>query len=508
MKRILLGVFTVLVLSFCFLVSVYADEAAPQRGGILRCIRSTFPNVLGYAPEMGPVESIFALPYAEGLTGWDENGNQIPILAESWDVNVKNKTLTWHLRKGVKFHDDSPFNAEAVKWNLQLMKDNFRLTDGELVKSIDVIDEYTVRMNLSEITSIAVINYGWTAMYSPTAFKNNGGKEWARLHPVATGPFKFVEFKRDTFIKYEKNPNYWRKGYPLLDGIETRYIPDPGTAAMMMQKKEAEIWQDVAEVKYVLDLQEKGLKTIWGPGMFWALMPNSLNPKSPYANKKVREALEYALDRNAIAKSLGFGKYEPFVEMAPSSSPAFVQNYNPRPYNPEKAKKLLAEAGYPNGFETKLLALDLNKDVSTAIQTYYAQVGIKVDIDTADLGRYFGALFFQGWNDLALSAAGINPDATDIFIHFGPRPMTFKTKTIAKSPEYLALCEKALQTYDPAAFKAMLKKAVKQGTEDAMITPLYRSAQANVLQTYVHSDHMKIHGVTWYVYKDWMEKQK
>jgi peptide/nickel transport system substrate-binding protein len=507
MKKFLFYVFAVIVLCSSLIVPGWSKEEG-KPGGVLRCLRGTFPSVLGYMPEMFPGDTMFALPIAERLCVWDENGNQIPELAEKWDVDVKNKTITWHLRKGVKFHDGTPFNAEAAKWNYQLLMDNNRLTEGNLVKSVDIVDEYTLRMTLSEITCISVMNYGWAYMFSPTSFKTNGGKEWARTHAVGTGPFKLAEFKRDTFLKYVKNENYWRKGYPLLDGIEMRYIPDPRTAAMMMQRNEADIWHDVSDVKTVLELQKNNFKVAWGPGMFWSILPSSSNPKSPFANKKVREAIEYALDRDTMAKSLGFGQFEPFVQMSPAASPSFVKGYNPRPYNPEKAKKLLAEAGYPNGFETKIITLDLSRDAVTAIQSYLDQVGIKVTIDIADMGRYFGSLFGQGWNDLAFAASGINPDGTDLFVHFGPRPMTFITGTIAKSPEFLKLCEQALHTYDTDGIKVLLRKAVKQGTEDAMITPLYRSAQANVMQSYVHSDYMKIHGVVWNVYKDWMEPKK
>ncbi len=157
-------------------------------------------------------------------------------------------------------------------------------------------------------------------------------------------------------MRYEKNKDYWRKGYPLLDAIEIRWIPDPVTASMMIEKKDADAWEDVNNIKNVVELEQKGLKVNWGPGMLWALLPsNGKDPKSPYANKKVREALEYAIDRPAIAKTLGFGKYEALTQIVPSASPAYNKGYNPRPYNPEKAKQLLAEAGYPNGFDTKML---------------------------------------------------------------------------------------------------------------------------------------------------------
>jgi peptide/nickel transport system substrate-binding protein len=482
-----------------------------QKGGVLRGIRSTFPKVLGYPPEMSPVDSIFVLPVVERLVDWDANGNLIPQLAESWEGDAQHKTVTWHLRKGVRFHDGTAFNAEALKWNFQVGLESGRLTDGQFVKSIDVLDDQTVRMNLTEYTSLAFENYGWQLVLSPTAFKANGGKEWARTHAVGTGPFKLIDFKRDTLIRYEKNSDYWRKDYPLLDAVEIRFVPDPMTAAMSIESKEADIWLDVSNVRQVLDLQQKGLKVNWGPGMFWFIMPNSKDPKSPFANKKVREAIEYALDRPAMAKSLGFGKFEASTQIVPSASPAYVPGYNPRPYGPERARQLLADAGYPNGFETSLLTYDTSasRDIGTALQSYLAAVGIQLKVDVADAGRYYGSVYGpQGFSDLALVQSGINPDGTDVFVHFGPRPMTYRFGNPAKSPEYLSLCEKALKTYDLTAWKKVLNQVVLQGGEDAMIIPIFRSAQAVVMQPFVHSDYMKIHTITWNSYRDWIEKKK
>ena len=129
----------------------------------------------------------------------------------------------------------------------------------------------------------------WANFYSPTAFQKNGGKEWARFNCVGTGPFKQAEFKRDTLVRYEKNKDYWRKGYPLLDAIEIRWIPDPVTASMMM-KKDADAWEDVNNIKNVVQLEQKGFKVNRVRHALGLLPSNGKEPKPPYANKKVREA--------------------------------------------------------------------------------------------------------------------------------------------------------------------------------------------------------------------------
>jgi ABC-type transport system substrate-binding protein len=194
-------------------------------------------------------------------------------------------------------------------------------------------------------------------------------------------------------------------------------------------------------------------------------------------------------------------------QIAPSKMPGYVQGYNPRPYNPDKAKQLLAAAGYPSGFKTKIMATATGTDAVAGIKAYLDKVGIQVEVDIADMGRYFGELFGAGYkDDLVWAASGINPDGTDLYIHYGPTPMTFKSPNILKSQAYLDLCNQALHTYDKAAEIALIQKAVKQAGEDAMITPIYRSVANAEYQPYVHTDWFNIHGIIWTSQDDWMDK--
>ena len=490
--------------------------AGPVYGGVMKVIGTGFPVNIGYTPEFMPTDSIYALPSLERLCEWDEDGIQIPVLATSWESDPDNLTITWYLREGVTFHDGTPWNAEACRWNFQLQLDGGRLPYGQFIESLEVVDDYTITMHLTAYTWYMIVNYGWVMMISPTAFENAGDTleeriDWARSNSVGTGAFEVVDFQRDVVLRYAKNDNYWREGMPYLDGIEARYIPDPVTAAATMEAGEADMWIQASEVQSLLDLEEMGLTVNWGTGlagMFWSLLPNSSDPDSPLANQKVREAIEYAIDREAIAEMLGFGKYEPLHQMASSDWPGYVPGYDPRPYDPEKAIELLADAGYAGGFETTILATDAARDAVAALQANLADVGIIVEPDIADFGRYIVSLFMMGWEDLALAASGINPDATDIFVHFGPNPMTFMTGNIYKSPEYLALCEEALGLEYADAFEAMdkIKEAVEQAGEDAMIIPLWRDVSVAVMQPYVHSDYFMIHGVIWTPYDTWMEE--
>lgn len=494
-------------ITLIFIVSAFGlDQSCfgQQRGGVLRMISANFPKNL-YPPETGPGDRIAMLPVAERLLEWDEDGNIVPILLESWDEDPENNIIIYRLRKGIRFHDGTPLNAEAMRWNLQMRLEKGRLTEGAKLDRMEVIDEYTLRVFTKMFDVRIAFNYGFNQMISPASIEKNG-VEWAQSHIVGTGPFKLAEFQRDTYIRYDRNDDYWQKGKPYLDAMENRYIPDPMSAAALIEAGQADVWLTTGAIPQIISLEKKGFKSVGSPGMFWAILPDTKYADSPFKHKKVREALEYAIDRPTLAMLIGQGKYEPLHQMAPSGRRAYVKGYNPRPYNPEKAKQLLKEAGYSRGFKTTLMARSGALDAVSAMKFYLAAVGIDVKLDIADLGRYFGSLFGTGWKGLIFAASGIDPDSGDIFIHFGPYPLTYRTGNIYKSPEYLAAANEALQEFDTAKRIKLIQKMVRLGGEDAMIIPIYRSYEANVMAKYVHSDYPKIHNALWHPQNDWMER--
>jgi peptide/nickel transport system substrate-binding protein len=485
-----------------------ADPNAPVQGGTLKCIRGAFPAVLGYPPDMGPADIFFDLPYAERLSVWDAQGNMVPELAESWDIDPVSKTLTWHIKKGVQFHDGTLLNAAAVSWNFQLLVDNRKLTDGKYLKSLDVVDDYTLRMNLTEFNTQAVATFSMVLIFSPQSIAKNG-KEWARTHGVGTGPFKLADFQPNNIVKYTRNDNYWRKGYPYLDAIEVRLVTDVAAASAMIQSKQADVWMDVSDVPSLVDLETKGLKINRGPGMSFQILANSADPNSLFSKLEVRQAMACAINRKTMAQALGKGQFEPMNQLAPPGSPAYVKGYDPDPYDPARAKQLLAKAGSPSGFKTTLLAETAGggkNDTAEAVKVYFDAAGLRTSIDIVDQKKFSGAVFGTGFTDMVLSSSVINPDATDLYVNFGLNPLTYNTGNIKKSPMFLDLCTQALHAADKTKELALMQQAVKQAGEDEMVIPLYRSAQANVMQTYVHSDYIKIHSIVWYSYQDWMDK--
>ncbi len=195
-------------------------------------------------------------------------------------------------------------------------------------------------------------------------------------------------------MTWVKNPNYWRKGRPYLDGIEVKFIPESVTARQMLEAKQADVW--AAPPKDMVELVKKGFKkqASW-PALGMAIWPNTANAKSKWQDKRLREALEYAIDKEAVAKALGFGEFKPLKSLPPAGEWGYDPTYNPRPYNPAKAKQLLAEAGYPNGLKAKLLVFFTPdaRDAGTALKQYLDAAGFQIDLDVADPGRFFGTVY-------------------------------------------------------------------------------------------------------------------
>ena len=506
MKKFLLITFIVIFSTVGLVSNSFGEQ--PKYGGILTRINPTGARVIGYYPEMGPQDSTEALPVVECLMEMSEKRTMEPFLAERVDIDQNKKTMTFRLRKGIKFHDGSDLNAEVCAWNLQLVKDTKKMQFADQVKSIEVVDDYTVVLHLTQYHNQMRFAYGFTRMFSKAAYEKYG-KEWCRTHPVATGAFKFVEWKRDAYLKYEKFDGYWQKGKPYLDGIETRYIPDPVTASAMIQAKEADIWTN-PPVKFQYELEKKGFKrySSW-PALPILLYLNTKDPNRPTSKLKVREAIEYAIDKPAMAKAIGFGYYPPLKMVTPETEWGYDSDYPGRPYNPEKARKLLAEAGYPQGVKLKLLALAEvggRNNTAEAVKAYLDEAGMTVDLDIADPGRFFSSVWGNGWDDLALFFSGLDENYLGTFhAWFGHEPKT--SLASFKLPDELSkMSKESITYYTEAEQKAITKKLVRSMMDHALAIPLYNQQVAYIYQPWVHTTYLQTGFIRWKWFDTWMEK--
>jgi ABC-type transport system substrate-binding protein len=456
-------------------------------------------------------DETIAKSYAETLVYYSGSGDFKPELAKSWEIDEAKKTLTFHLERGVKFHDGTDFNAEAVRWNVQNLIDAKRLANGQYVDSIEVVDDYTFRYNLNAVftPSIMLHSYGYNllTMFSPTAYQKNGEK-WMTSHFVSTGPFKFESWEQDVSMKIVRNENYWRgPQYPYLDAIRFIFVADMTIASTMMQAGEADAW--APPLKEGTDLEKMGFNLKIGIGGFYSeMIPDNVSEGSIYKDKRVREAIEYAIDRDALAIGLGYGKLSAVKQAGgPKTSQGYNPNWPEREYNPAKAKQLLAEAGYPNGFKTTILQMQGSQDLAQAIQSYLAAVGITADIDVADPGRFIGAIYKGGWNGgLLLWMVPVDPEfAIGWFVHFGPQPI-FPYPSLKWPDEYRALVEKVRLAPTVEEMRKATMDMMTFVSDGAYLIPLMDSLNLFCFRDYVRTQRYNDHFMVWHNYMDWLDK--
>jgi peptide/nickel transport system substrate-binding protein len=329
-----------------------AATSDQKEGGILISISNESPVVtLGSPSKYKGIASGMVRPIMETLLWSDPQGNWHPLLATGHEWSEDHKSVTFTLRQDVKFHDGTDFDAEAVKWNLEDRMENSR--EMGMIESVEVIDDYTVRVNLFEYDMMFLLRMekgmGIGYIISPTAFEEKG-EDYINWHPVGTGPFKFKEFQADEYLEFERNDDYWGER-PYLDGIKNVFIADPISAQLAFEAGDGHRFSVVARSNEVAaELEPKGYEFFWGRGgLIHVLAFDSVHPDSPFANLKVREAVEYAVNKKEIVDTVSYGYWELNYQMGVLAP--LGEGYQ-REYNPDKARQLLEEAGYPNGFDT------------------------------------------------------------------------------------------------------------------------------------------------------------
>ena len=483
-----------------------AAPAAPttpgvQYGGTLKIIGVGGPAVFGYPPESDPISAGASRPCLDGLFYLDKNGNPLPRLITDWEVSKDGKTITCSLRKGVKFHDGTDFNAEAVKWNVDI---NMKSLAPFMLTSTDVVDPYTVRFNLSQYNNSIFNQLAFTVVISPTAFQKNG-IEWTRVNPVGTGPFKFVDFKRDVYAKYTKFNDYWDKGKPYLDGIELLYFADQTTAVMAFEAGGAQIFASTSG-KNAADLKAKGYNIRAMPGITRFLAWDSANSDSPFSNQKVREAVEYAIDKVAIAKAVGYGFMYGTNQLCPNEYAGYNTDLTGRNYDPAKAKQLLKEAGYPTGFKTRLIAtVTDDRDALVAIQTFLKEVGIEVTLDLGDRARY-EQVRREGWkNALMLGGTGTDTNMNQrLSADLGATSPFYAP--MLRPPDWQMALIQSMAARDIESRKLKLQQLMVVTSETAFVCPLWVSYDTGAMTKAINCDYLTFHKIMWKHSDAWLSK--
>jgi peptide/nickel transport system substrate-binding protein len=358
------------------------------------------------ADNLGVAAQRNTYPMFEGLLMTDEQDNIQPWLVTSWDVSTDGKTIVFHLEENVKFQDGTDFDAAAVQYNLELCLANNIGGTAFLanVASYEIPNKYTLKFNLTEVDSTFLLRLAQGIiglMASPTALQKETTPETiAQVHSVGTGPFLFDSWERDSYVRYVRWDGYRKPGVPYLDAIEIRNTADLTVSIMSLRVGEVQAVENIDPVDAV-QLGSEGF-TLYQPNLYFlhSIIPSGNNPDSPFAIKEVRLALEYAINKRAIAEGVGMGYYEALNQLATKKDPWYNPDLPFREYDPDMARTLLAEAGLEGGFHTTLVSdVMARRDTLTAIQTYLNEVGITTDLEILDFGAAFG-LPREGWEGI------------------------------------------------------------------------------------------------------------
>lgn len=364
------------------------NVAAAKKGGVLKIgVNAEINhNMMSFSMTGGSLEYVNSWPIYESLFRPNAQGTVDPWLVESYEQDPKAMTYTFHLRKDVTFSDGSAFNAKTCKWNLDhyLKVGAKRTALLGSIKSVDIVDDYTVMLSLSTWSSI--IPYALSRecgyMFSELQYETYGD-EYCQEHPVGTGPFVLKSWTRDVNKVFEKNTKYWG-GEVNLDGVEYIVYSDPLVAQAALRSGEIDVcagltWSGAVEMdKAGFTIGTSALKSHCALLCF-----NSLNEKGddPTGNLLVRQAICYAIDTKALTESMWHG-YANVTNQFGIGKHYYNNDIAGYSYDVEKSKKLLADAGYPNGFSTTLKCDATQKDVAAIIQAYLSKVGINVEILT------------------------------------------------------------------------------------------------------------------------------
>ncbi|MCA0246747.1 MAG: glutathione ABC transporter substrate-binding protein GsiB [Proteobacteria bacterium] len=372
-------------------VSLAAPGVALAAGDVVFAVGQAFETLDPYNTNSTGTQSA-GRAYYEGLYGFNQDLVLVPLLAESHEVSSDGLVYTFKLRQGVKFHDGTDFNADAVKVNFDRAsnRDNrlARYNQFNRIAKTEVVDPTTVKVTLTEPFSpfINAIGHPSAMMISPAALQKFGKD--IGFNPVGTGPFQFVEWKQTDYLKVKKFDGYWRKGYPKVDTLTFRPVPDANTRTAMVQTGEAHFAFPVP-FERAQQLKDEGkVDVIDAPSISVRYVSMNVLQK-PFDDVRVRHAINYAVNKEAFGKVVYAGHAQLMDGVVPKGVD-FAHVSGPWPYNPAKARELLKEAGYPNGFEASLWSAYNDSTSAKSVQflqQQLAQVGIKASLEILEPGQ-------------------------------------------------------------------------------------------------------------------------
>jgi peptide/nickel transport system substrate-binding protein len=415
------------------------------------------PALVAQASGFSVVSSIF-----DNLVERDYDGALVPMLAESWSFPDAT-TIEFKLRQGVTFHNGEPFNASSVKFSIDRLLDPATASPlaGGWPKSwqgVEIVDDSTVRFHFSAPEATIFDTLAVSAAMLPPTYYSQNSEDVLATHPIGTGPFKFVESVRDDHTTLTANPSYWGtdtyKGAPLVGTVVFRPVPDASTRVADLLNGTADMIFDVApdDIDTLRARAGEGFQVVTGNAaklQFVEFMPKKAS--DPLADRRVRQALNMAVDVNAIVdnllKGLGSHQASPIMTGALGYDPS-VPVYD---YNPTFAKQLLADAGYANGFSATMdLASSDNPSEALAVIGQLRNVGVNVEPKTLELATFNNNWTQDKSSDLRFARWGGLQDPA-VFLNFTTVCGGFLADQLTCNQDVTNLAKQAAATLDQDA---------------------------------------------------------
>ncbi len=469
------------------LLATGARAEAPQTGGTLN---------VGLANDAKTYDPIYSVQFTERhvlylafntLVRYAPDFSIQPELAKSWETSADGKRITFTLQQGVAFQDGSVFNAEAVKWNIDRRMDAATASPQRqlltpIIDSVDVIDPYRVAFNLHEPSPVLFSLLGERPgfMVSPTAWQKLG-KDFGE-HPVGTGAFILKEWVRGTQVTLERNPNYWEKGLPYLDRIVFRDLAGSVIGVQRLL---------TGEVDYIGELTPTDVRPLEGRAEIalqpikvgrWYFLQWHVNAP-PFDNAKLRQAIAHGIDRNRLNEITMRGQ----GSVSDGPTPEGLWWYDPAvksyPHDPAKAKALLTEAGYANGFEFVLSTpqVAVFQQINQLLQEQLAPIGIKLTLQPVASSEWY-ARVVDGTTNMTPTRWTQRADPDGLLY------ILFDSKGFANTMKYHsdkvdALLAQARTTYDIAQRKRLYGEIQQQVVTDLPMVPLIFGAEYGALRS-------------------------
>jgi peptide/nickel transport system substrate-binding protein len=398
--------------------------------------------------------------------------HQTPSLAESWKVSPDGRVYEFKLREGVKFHNGDPFTAEDVRWSFHRARGAKVLQSK--VRDIEIVGPHRVRFHLHEPWPDFMTFYGTyatsAAWIAPKKYMEQVGPDGFKKHPIGLGPYKFVSHTPGVELVMEAYEGYWRK-MPSVKRLVYKSVLEATTRMAMLKRDEVDLAYllDAPQAEEVKRDPSLRLAFSGGIGTFYLDYFDQWDPKSPWHDRRVRLAASHALDRRALSEAETLGASRPNGSLIPRTF-QYALPLDPHPYDPAKARQLLAEAGYPNGFDAgELYPWPPYTAFSEAVGGYLGAVGIKVRLRTMERAAFYQALASKKLKGLCVCINAVYGNAASRIAETVPSDGAF---AYGGYPDIDALYKQQSRETDPRKREAQLHQIQRLLNERVRFAPI------------------------------------